>query len=85
MDCNMPIMDGYESTRRIRKLFNQMDISMENQPKIIAITGHVENEYIDKAIESGMNKVFSKPLNIKEFGQLMVDMRYITSIPDHLK
>jgi len=81
----MPIMDGYESTRRIRKLFNQMDISMENQPKIIAITGHVENEYIDKAIESGMNKVLSKPLHIKEFGQLMVDMRYITSIPDHLK
>ena len=62
-----------------------MDISLENQPKIIAITGHVENEYIDKAIESGMNKVFSKPLNIKEFGQLMVDMRYISSIPDHLK
>ena len=78
MDCNMPIMDGYESTRRIRRLFNQMDINLESQPKIIAITGHVENEYIDKAIDSGMNKVFSKPLNIKEFGKLMVEMKYIT-------
>ena len=61
-----------------------MDITIEHQPRIIAITGHVENEYLDKCIECGMNKVFSKPLNIKEFGKLMVEMRYIEAIPEHL-
>tara|TARA_B110000285_G_C14787831_1_gene451612 strand:+ start:514 stop:651 length:138 start_codon:yes stop_codon:yes gene_type:complete len=45
-----------------------MDISKESQPKIVAVTGHIENEYIDRAIKSGMDKVFSKPLHIKDFG-----------------
>lgn len=85
MDCNMPFMDGYEATTKIRKLYSQMDIAHDNQPKIIAITGHIENEYVDRALASGMDKIFQKPLHIKEFGQLALDMRYITSIPPHLK
>ena len=32
-----------------------------------------------------MNKVFPKPLNIKDFGKLMIEMKYIKSLPDHLK
>jgi CheY-like chemotaxis protein len=62
-----------------------MDINKESQPKIVAVTGHIENEYIDRAIKSGMDKVFSKPLHIKDFGQLMLDMKYIASVPDHLR
>ena len=46
MDCNMPFMDGYEATKRIRKMFMSMDVPRKQQPKIVAITGHVENEYI---------------------------------------
>jgi CheY-like chemotaxis protein len=42
----MPFMDGYEATRRIRKMFLNMDIPRKEQPKIVAITGHVENEYV---------------------------------------
>lgn len=43
MDCNMPFMDGYEATDRIRNyLFNQGI----DQPIIVAITGHTENLYI---------------------------------------
>ena len=68
MDCNMPVMDGYECTKKIRKLYNSMDVSKESQPKIVAVTGHIESEYIDRAINSGMDKVFSKPLHIKDFG-----------------
>ena len=68
MDCNMPFLDGYEATKRIRKLFLTLDIPREQQPRIVAITGHVENEYVQKAISSGMDKVYPKPLPIKEFG-----------------
>ena len=39
MDCNMPFMDGYEATIRIRKLIHQMGLS---QPVISAVTGHTE-------------------------------------------
>jgi CheY-like chemotaxis protein len=51
----MPFMDGYEATRKIRKLYSSMNITHENQPKIIAITGHIENEYVDRALASGMD------------------------------
>ena len=50
MDCNMPFMDGYEATKKIRKLYSHKNIELANQPKIIAITGHIENEYVDKAL-----------------------------------
>ena len=81
----MPFMDGYEATKRIRKLFLTIDIPREQQPKIVAITGHVENEYVKKAINCGMDKVYPKPLPIKEFGQMLMKMNYIDIVPDHLK
>ena len=84
MDCNMPFMDGYEATKKIRRLYNQRKMATENQPKIIAITGHIENEYVDRALASGMDKILQKPLHIREFGQLLMDMRYITKVPSHL-
>lgn len=58
MDCNMPIMDGYEATKKIRKFLNSKGL---NQPVIAAITGHTEQSYIQKAIQSGMNQVICKP------------------------
>ena len=64
MDCNMPFMDGYEATKQIRRLYEEAGITKNNQPRIVAVTGHVENEYVQKAISCGMDKVFSKPLPI---------------------
>jgi hypothetical protein len=32
-----------------------------------------------------MDKVFSKPLHLKDFSQLMIEMKYITNVPEHLK
>ena len=58
MDCNMPFLDGYEATKQIRKLFESHNIERQRQPKIIAITGHVENEYVQNAVDSGMDKVY---------------------------
>ena len=54
----MPFLDGYEANKRIRKLYNGMDIKKDKQPKIIAITGHIEDEYMERALKSGMDKIF---------------------------
>jgi hypothetical protein len=32
-----------------------------------------------------MDKVYPKPLPIKEFGQLLMQMNYIDSVPEHLR
>ena len=85
MDCNMPFLDGYEATKKIRKLWQSMGIQREFQPKIVAVTGHVEEEYVKKAIKSGMDKIYPKPLPIKDFGQLLLDMKFIDAVPQHLR
>ena len=73
----MPFLDGYQATKRIRRIYANMDIPRDYQPKIIAITGHVENEYVEKAMQCGMDKVYSKPLPLKDFGQLLLDMSLV--------
>ena len=85
MDCNMPFLDGYQATRNIRKLWESKGITRKRQPKIIAVTGHVEEEYVQKAINSGMDKIYPKPLPIKDFGQLLLEMKFIDAVPNHLR
>ncbi|MFT7133733.1 MAG: signal transduction histidine kinase/CheY-like chemotaxis protein [Cyclobacteriaceae bacterium] len=55
MDCQMPVMDGLEATRAIRK-------TQPNLP-IIAVTAGVTEEIRLSCIESGMNDFLTKPLN----------------------
>ena len=55
----MPIMDGYEATSKIRQFLYENNIK---QPLIFAVTGHNERQYVIKALNSGMNKVLSKPI-----------------------
>jgi len=43
MDCNMPFMDGYQATKRIREIYAERQV---RQPYIAAITGHGEEEFI---------------------------------------
>jgi signal transduction histidine kinase len=68
MDVNMPEMDGYEATRRIRAL----DTPKARVIPIIAMTANVFKEDIEKCIASGMNDHLGKPL---EFGDVMAKLR----------
>jgi PAS domain S-box-containing protein len=62
MDVQMPVMDGYEATRRIREL----DVPEAKAIPIIALTANVFREDIEKALDSGMNGHLGKPLDEKE-------------------
>ena len=59
MDCNMPITDGYEATSAIRTYLHSKGLP---QPVIIAVTGHTGDSYLQKAMESGMNGMSTKPV-----------------------
>lgn len=60
MDIQMPVMDGYEATRRIRALENE---ALANIP-IIAMTANAFEEDRQNALESGMNDHVAKPIDI---------------------
>lgn len=62
MDLQMPEMDGYETTQRIR-LFD--DLRKASVP-ILAISAAAEKHIRDKAFESGMNDFVFKPFNPEE-------------------
>ena len=59
MDCEMPIMDGWETTKRIHLMENNKEIA--HRPAIIAYTAHNLDIVKQKCIESGMDDVLIKP------------------------
>ncbi|KAI9187107.1 hypothetical protein LWI28_024442 [Acer negundo] len=62
MDCEMPVMDGYEATRLIRKEEKHYSVHIP----IIALTSHGIGEEASKIAEAGMDFHLTKPLKVYE-------------------
>ena len=60
MDCQMPIMDGYEATLNIRQI-----LDLKNLP-IIALTANVMTEDVKRIVEVGMDDYISKPVDVRQ-------------------
>ncbi len=76
MDCQMPVMDGYEATRQIRQ-----------QPKlaqlpILAMTANALLSDRERALAVGMNDYITKPLIFDEMFQTIERWIHVTTPPD---
>ena len=59
MDIQMPVMDGLEATRRIKKIYPV-------QPYIIAMTANALQQDKERCLEAGMDDYISKPVKLEE-------------------
>jgi signal transduction histidine kinase/DNA-binding response OmpR family regulator/HPt (histidine-containing phosphotransfer) domain-containing protein len=65
MDCQMPVMDGYEATRRLRAQERFKDLP------VLAMTANAMAGDRDKVLEAGMNDHIAKPINVREMFAIM--------------
>ncbi|MGU5890717.1 response regulator [Aeromonas hydrophila] len=65
-DCQMPVMDGYEFTRRVRAIEGLAQLP------IIAMTANVLPEQAQRCLAAGMNDVLGKPVLMDGLRQMLM-------------
>ena len=68
MDCQMPKMDGYEATRKIR---TSSDLTDSKDIPIIAMTAYAMKQDREKCLNTGMNDYISKPVTPEKISKII--------------
>jgi two-component system, sensor histidine kinase and response regulator len=72
MDCQMPVMDGYEATRRLRQgEASQAGTAGLKPLTIIALTAHAMQGDRQVCIDAGMDDYLSKPITLASLGDVL--------------
>lgn len=75
MDCHMPVMDGFDSARKITEYF----ASKERSPKIIAVSASSMKSDIDRCFASGMSGFIAKPIAVSELTDVLASLKGTTT------
>jgi CheY-like chemotaxis protein len=70
MDCSMPVMDGYEATRRLR----HKEGDRAHTP-VVALTAHVLQGDRERCLAAGMDDYLGKPIDSENLVELMARIR----------
>ena len=76
MDCQMPVMDGFEASRLIRK---QEQVSGKHIP-IVAMTANAMNGDKEQCFDAGMDAYLTKPVNLKELSETLSQLLADTTL-----
>jgi signal transduction histidine kinase/CheY-like chemotaxis protein/HPt (histidine-containing phosphotransfer) domain-containing protein len=71
MDCQMPVMDGFEATRHIRRLEAQLPGNVRTP--IIAVTAGKTEVEKDRCFASGMDRILFKPYSTAELNNVLAN------------
>ncbi len=63
MDCQMPVMDGYEATRHIRS--GEANV-IDPKVTIVALTANAIKGDSERCLEAGMNDYIAKPIRVND-------------------
>ena len=69
MDCQMPVMDGFEATRRIRQANGS---SIDPDTTIVAMTANAMQGDRQACLDVGMNDYLSKPIDPDELKHMLL-------------
>lgn len=72
MDIQMPVMDGYEATQKIR--LHESEMPDRKRTKIIALTANATKEDHERCLEVGMDDYMTKPFRFKELSSIIAKL-----------
>mmetsp|Transcript_9089 Transcript_9089/g.15341 ORF Transcript_9089/g.15341 Transcript_9089/m.15341 type:complete len:95 (+) Transcript_9089:647-931(+) len=84
MDCGLPQIDGFDSARHITNILNKYGINAgTGMPKLIALSDHIESEHVKRAIDTGFDLIFQKPLDLHDLEMLLYGYGFAFDVSDH--